>query len=536
MAPLYVGVEPNDPSFVRWNGEGTVSVQFQGGVSVAELRSGEDTRAQLIDPAPAAATDTPPSGWGSSRYTDAERLARWQHMLKHGRPPKPYHMLRLRVASDGRAPVWAAWPIILHRPLPDFLAVRFPEAWDRARAREVVDRFGLRIVAERDGEVVVATEGGGAATLARALVDAGAVSADPRTTAVKWAAVRLKKIGPREEWSVTFTLDVPERRERCGEGAVAVDLGWRRMGGGSLRVATTEDEAGTVRELRLDADLVRGLGKASEIRSIRDMHFDTARAWLHVILDDLPAIPEWLQEATKTMALWKAQGRLASVAIRWRGARFEGDTAAIEALEAWRIKDKHLWCWETSQRTGALRRRKDLYRVFAAGLARAYRTVVLEDFDLRAFARRPAAEETETERDENARAQRHLAATSELRLALVQAFVGRGGEEAREPATDTTRKCSECGVVEIFDAGAELRHTCRNGHAWDQDENACRNLLKRWRERIGGDENRGTARADEKGNDSGQVRESTWARRKREKAARAAEHGIARETASDTAK
>jgi hypothetical protein len=45
-----------DPRFRRWTGEGTIAIQLQGGMSVAELFSGYDSRLRFL--APDGFTDT----------------------------------------------------------------------------------------------------------------------------------------------------------------------------------------------------------------------------------------------------------------------------------------------------------------------------------------------------------------------------------------------------------------------------------------------------------------------------------------------
>jgi hypothetical protein len=82
---------PMDPHFRRWTGEGSVAVQCQGGLAVADLLAGGDTRIQID----AHAQPVP------------------------GRGGKPRPRVRLRIGStETRDPVWGEWPVILHRPLP----------------------------------------------------------------------------------------------------------------------------------------------------------------------------------------------------------------------------------------------------------------------------------------------------------------------------------------------------------------------------------------------------------------------------------
>jgi len=91
--PLYDGVEPNDPRFQRWTGEGRIGVQLQGGLELTEL-----------------ATDT------QLRIGDGVRLPGQTKPSKHA---ERYRTLWMRVGSDDqRKPIWAVFPLKLDRPLP----------------------------------------------------------------------------------------------------------------------------------------------------------------------------------------------------------------------------------------------------------------------------------------------------------------------------------------------------------------------------------------------------------------------------------
>lgn len=76
------------PRFMRWSHDGKLAVQLQGGLSVADLLAGADTRLQLHR--------QPPAGIGPPAMT-----------------------LRFRIGtSENNTPIWATVPIILHRELP----------------------------------------------------------------------------------------------------------------------------------------------------------------------------------------------------------------------------------------------------------------------------------------------------------------------------------------------------------------------------------------------------------------------------------
>ncbi len=391
--PLWDGVEGSDPRFSRWDGSAEVGVQITNGMDATKA-FGDDTRVRIgpVDP----------RAW--------ERCEGYRQLSRT--------TLSMRVKSDGQRPVWAQWPLIMHRGFPE----------------------GARI---------------------------------------KRAAVHVRKIGPHEEWWVTFTVDMPEIPARNTElGSVAIDLGWRQIGN-ELRVASWCASSGETGELRLDGRTLGALEKPSGLRATRDGNFNLAREALKRALAIIPELPEWIVKRTATMSLWHSCDRLASLAVEWRTNRFYGDDAAFAGVEAWRKQDKHLWCWEANGRDQALRRRKDMYRVFAARLAAAHGTLALEQFDLRTIARKPAPTDAENT-NETARGNRQFAAVSELQLILEQAFESRGGKIIYVDPNGTTRECHACLAVNDFDAAGQLSHTCFScGTRWDQDENAARNILRR---------------------------------------------------------
>ena len=112
----------SDPQFRRWgDGEGRVGVQLQGGMTVAELNSGTDTRLRLV------VTDT-------------------NHTKPRGR-------LSMRIGSDGRTPVWSHWNVVIHRPLPEEGVIKW--AWCQRRKVGTRWRWELQMVVEEPDAMVV---------------------------------------------------------------------------------------------------------------------------------------------------------------------------------------------------------------------------------------------------------------------------------------------------------------------------------------------------------------------------------------------
>lgn len=385
--------KPGELRFHRWRGDGKVSVRYQTGMPVAEAFSA-DTRLQF--------DQVPDEAYTHPVRAERRRLSR--------------SVVRLRVGSERRLPVWLELPVVLHRPMPP------------------------------DGSI-------------------------------RSAAVLRERLGTHDRWKLVVTVetgDVPGAARAAG--SIGIDIGWRRLPSG-LRVCAWADNRGASGEVILPNGWLDERHKVDDIRSIRDQHFNSARSALLAWLKG-ETVPAWMQEETATLASWRSTSRLARLTLRWRGERFDGDEAGYALAEAWRVKDRHLLEYEANLRDQLQRDRRERYRVFAAWVARTYGTVRLEAFDLRDVAEVP--EDADECLPLPVRQYRTLAAVSVLRLALEQACAREGAVVEKVDSRNTTRECHACGAVERWDAAAELRHRCRAcGAEWDQDENAARNLLAR---------------------------------------------------------
>ncbi len=478
--PLYdIDGQPNDPRHVRWTGEGSIGVQLQGGLSVEEALAGEDTQLR-ISPPPAACWD-PSTGSRRARSRQSRESEVW-----------------LRIGSDGRKPIWCKFGVHMQRPLP------------------------------------------------------------PGAT-IMGAVAHCRRVGPHFDWYLTVTLRVDDAsslkpRVNATRDAVAVDVGWRVFGEGEtyeLRVGYWSDGSDAppvvVRErdirvpgfvipprgeLRLDTATLNQLTQPEGVRSERDVLFDGAKArlieWLKTPHKNEP---EWvdhdgvvvtLREHCKALHAWRSQAKMAALTTRWGEWLKEhpdGDKWAYDMLVAWRGQDRYLWAVESRWRDRALRRRRELYRLFGVALARTYSTVVLEKFDKRDVARRPKAEDEGEAHP--ARSNRQLAAVSELCECIEQAATSRGRGAVQVPCENSTRECPACGRIEDRKAAAAVNIGCSCGHVWDQDDGAADTLLARWRERPGDAEMVGRARKPKNPSSNGTV-ESHWQKARRKGAEKAA--------------
>lgn len=392
------------PQFSRRDGGGHLAVQIQHGISPAEAFAGGDTRVR-IDPLP---IEEPPDFIGPRLSKAAMRRT----------------TVRLRLSSeDDRSPIFAAIPVVLHRPMP----------------------------------------------------------ADAQ---IKWVHLIRRRIATHHEWCVQFVLSRAkgwDKEDRAKEGAVSIDVGWRVTGDdgktprpdGSMRVAYWKGTDGAEGELALPKGWLDGMRKTEDIRSIRDEKlFNPVRERLSAWIANAPAVPQWLRDRAATLPQWRSAARLAALAVHWRSNRFAGDEQAFAEIEAWRKRDKHLYEYEGNLRDQLQARRLDIYRNFAADMRRRYKTARIEKLDLRDFHRLPESEGTPVD----GALKEHVrdACISQLFACLGESF-GNTDTVKVNPKW-TTAKCNVCGSIQKWNRKV-LRHRCTAcGAEWDQDENATENI------------------------------------------------------------
>jgi hypothetical protein len=329
-------------------------------------------------------------------------------------------LVSVRLGSSGvgnREPVWVDCPIVLHRPLPEGSVIKW-----------------VYLLRRREG--------------LRGNREAGRVE-------TVWG------------YSLCFVITRAEgydKEDRAEAGSVAIDVGWRLVEDG-LRVAYWVGSDGREGSLVIPSERLEYARKCRDLQSIRDQHFDEIKARLLEYVAGLDEVPAWLAEGTAHLAQWRSKVKLLQLLDKWQ--RHAGDGEIYEALVAWRRKELHLCRWETDQREKWGRWRKDFYRCFWARLRREYRRAVVENLNVSQMRRKAGPEE---ERDGGLIPYRNFASVGLLLSLATMDLVKR-------PAEYTTVTCHKCGKVCDWDK-AELRHTCEHcGADWDQDANACRNLL-----------------------------------------------------------
>lgn len=472
--PLWDYTWPNDPEVMEFDGRGRIALRFTKAkkpVPVPALYGDSSARSDVI-------IDRPPP-----LPSDAKR--RNGNPIKVGR--KDLRVLRMRIGEKDGKPLWAAWPMILHR------------------------------MPQSDGVVV-------------------------------GASVCVCRDGDKTRWYATITVDsgLPQPSEAPGEVAV-VDIGWRAEDDGALHVATAWAPDGVVDRLLLDnaggrrsptSGKLRDCGLANRLRypdSIRrdndDLFNRQVRCLTEWVMSAESGAPDWLTEAVKDSHAWRSHQRLIELVELWATKRFPQDKRDVPAMRAWMDEDDlklygrpegpfvsmqawvkkehHLWMWEYHQRSAAERQRKDAYRNFAMRLAREYRTVVMTNTDYARVARLRKPND-DKQANETARRNRVLAAPSELRSAIEHVMVKCGGCVEYVPLLKSQK------------GGAEATTTV----ASDPDVERCLRNYDVWRD---------PARKDEIKKVFAEKRESMWTRLRRLKAERVAGEASARKAGDKAA-
>jgi hypothetical protein len=100
------------------------------------------------------------------------------------------------------------------------------------------------------------------------------------------------------------------------------------------------------------------------------------------LLESCELDEEW-KSRTRFLAQWRSSDRLAALVRWWSDHRLAGDGEIYQTAIQWRRHAFHLGNhWRNLQDQMTLRVREQ-YRLFAAGVAAKYRSLILEDFDLR---------------------------------------------------------------------------------------------------------------------------------------------------------
>jgi hypothetical protein len=358
------------------------------------------------------------AGLASSTLMQIEPLAR---------PSKPGHpigekrreqekLLRFRIGTEERKPVWALFPLLMHRPLP------------------------------ADGRVKDAY-----------------ITRRPHNVTMPWSYELCVVL----ESASFFPTPTKETRS----ASAAINFGWLAIDGG-LRVATVNGDDG-IREIRLPADILGRFAKAEELRGLCDDKFNTAKAALAAWLK-VGECPDGFRAEFENVDKWRSPHRMMDLVWYWREHRFDGDTGIFATMDEWRERYRHLMKWAQDEQAYCQRFRDNFYQVEAKRLATENARVTIDTFKIADVAKRAAVEKEETG-GQSARHNRVLASPADLRSKIIKACAKYGCEVVAATSVDGTKRCNHCGAKQEVQ---DVVHRCVScGLTWDRDVNNTRNLL-----------------------------------------------------------
>jgi rubrerythrin len=387
--------------FRRYDGEGRITNQIQGGVTVAEIYAGAHSQVSLRQSVEGERQlpDIMPTP-GSRR----DRVSRM--------------VLTAAIFTRDRVRKNVRWPIFLNRPIPD-----------------------------------------------------GAV--------IKEVVIHRRKVSHHVRWTATFTCRQPSSSRSIGKRVVAIDLGWRRLNDG-MRVATvmddTEDEfvilpdhLVTVHDWLDGQKKHRGAVHDKIVERLRDLSWPAAPLALQVTA-------QWWRAIPMNRLVPRHTARLV---LAWRDHSDWGREDFIAADE-WRRHDKRIWERVTHRSNRAQRERLDRYRKAAKHIVAGAGIVILEDFRLDRMARTTDEGLPNTVKKMVQR-NRAIAGTSVLRQ-WIKIEAEKLGAQIHLHRGVSTWLCSDCGHRLQPKDPSRLHQQCPHcSHAFDQDLEACRNMLAAWK-------------------------------------------------------
>lgn len=293
----------------------------------------------------------------------------------------------------------------------------------------------------------------------------------PDDARIKWVRLSRKRVGKKNHWSLQLTLQQPSaKKPDCARtGRVGIDVGWRLMERG-LRVAYWVGDDGESGSLVIPTAELDRYRIPSELRCDRDERFNVMIArtidWLQAHGD----LPEPVVEAARHIGKWRSQAKLARL-MHVISEHMPG-TDILPELRHWNREDEKVLKVEAHTRQKWIRRRRHLYRDFAAKMRRRYQTAVMEKVRWGQMHRLPEPED----------ASRDGALTHHIRVCspyeLQQTIGNSMAKTVWLPAKDTTRLCNVCGEYTGEPNPEHLFHTCQHcGNRQDQDRIAAVNLL-----------------------------------------------------------
>lgn len=271
----------------------------------------------------------------------------------------------------------------------------------------------------------------------------------PPGARIALARLIRRKIGPKTRYALQLSINLPDpvRLEAPARRAslCAIHIGWSADDDGR-RIAGISGDGQSATWLRLPTSIEAEIERANNIQGLRDSARDAVVAKLKAEL----VLPE-LSEDEALWMLWEKIRKLPATHISANRlhhlAHLLRDRDILpDWLGAWRKADRMHWQSATSLARRARNRRQWFYRNEAKKLAERYETILVEQPDMEAAARKLNEVTGEkTDLAKKARSGRTVAAVSHFIAAVKWAACRYGCAVLALKGEKTASTCSECG-------------------------------------------------------------------------------------------
>lgn len=306
---------------------------------------------------------------------------------------------------------------------------------------------------------------------------------------VSWVGKRLKNQGfnkkhlPESQrdwvWSIDVAVEVPAPVFEVAQSVriASLDVGWR-LNGDYLRLGAMLDTDGNQIELRCPV--------AHESCAVRHGKLVSSIKGLIELDEKIGNLVQTTKDELEKLGIKNLLKMRQSGLFRLERMLFESgeNKDALQILENFKIVYLPLASVRVRSFDRLNKYRDWLYQNTAAWLAENYDVLVWEGkLNLKKMAEaRKNLNEVETVKDydlekirRNSAKYRNFASLYSFRDYLKKAFTKQGKTIIDGITAYSSRKCSECG--EIVEKFADVEFVCPNGHNFDRDFNAAKNLL-----------------------------------------------------------
>jgi hypothetical protein len=291
----------------------------------------------------------------------------------------------------------------------------------------------------------------------------------PANARIKRITVTRKIVALKPRWRATLSFEEQSPSTIMSNAACGIDLGWRRLAHG-LRVAVMFGSDAKRQELVLPTSWIERMNHVERLKAEIDTALNDILPRMRRLAEE--EVPEPLLKLCERLrqAPRVGSGLLAAIEREWVRSCPKWNVDDLDALRAWARLSLTRRKEMDNLRDKLIAQRTDMFRNFAAVVARRYGRIGLKGFDVSGIA---AGDEL----PKPARHYRQLAASAALRLQITKT-ARREGRQIVAIGGPTTIRCAACGQLNSpVDRSALNWHCAGCGAIWDQDDNASRNIL-----------------------------------------------------------